>query len=129
MGRKILNLIFVVAGFLCAGLGTLGVVLPLIPTTPFYLLAVVFFAKGSKRFHDWFTSTRVYKRHLSEFVKSRGMTLRTKLMILLPVTVLFMFYFVTVPVPQMRFLFVFLLITKYSYFFLRIKTLPPNDKA
>jgi uncharacterized membrane protein YbaN (DUF454 family) len=49
-----------VAGFLCVGLGAAGVALPLLPTTPFILLAAACFARGDERFLHWLLEHRVF---------------------------------------------------------------------
>ena len=50
--------------FLCLGLGTIGIVLPILPTIPFYMATLFCFAKSSKKLHDWFIGTNLYKKHL-----------------------------------------------------------------
>ncbi len=69
-------------GIVCLSLGTLGVVLPILPTVPFYMATVFCFAKSSKRLHNWFTSSELYKKHLESFMDSRAMTIKTKLSIM-----------------------------------------------
>ena len=90
---KLKRLIFLILGFLCLGLGCVGVVLPILPTVPFFLLTVFFFANSSQKLHDWFVSTKLYKKHLESFVKKKGMTVRTKVGIIIPVTLLMSFGF------------------------------------
>lgn len=73
-------------GLVCFALGTVGAVLPILPTVPFYLAALFCFAKGSRRLHDWFVGTSLYHKHLAGFADHRGMTMRTKLSIMGMVT-------------------------------------------
>ena len=119
---KIKKLLFVLAGFICIGLGTIGIFMPLLPTTPLYLLAALCFAKGSARFHNWFTGTRLYKKHLESFVETRSMTLKTKLSILIPVTLLLLVTGFFMDVLVMRIIIGVLLAAKYLYFIFAIKT-------
>ncbi len=84
---KLKRLIFLTAGFICLGMGCVGVVLPILPTVPFFLATVFCYANSSRKLHDWFISTKLYKKHLESFVKKKGMTVQTKLGIIIPVTI------------------------------------------
>jgi uncharacterized membrane protein YbaN (DUF454 family) len=127
MKRNPIKILFLVLGFLCMGIGGIGVVLPLLPTTPFLLLAAFFFAKGSERFHRWFLSTKLYKKHLESFVKSRAMTVKTKLCILLPVSAMLLVVFFLMDHPHVRIVIVILIVVKYYYFIFRIRTIRPEE--
>jgi len=123
---KIFRYLLVAAGLLCAGLGTIGVFLPGLPTTPFYLLAVFCFAKSSPRFHRWFINTRMYKKYLASYTKNRSLSLKTKISILMPVTVLLVISFILISMPVVKVLLVILLVIKYWYFIFKIKTAKPD---
>lgn len=75
-------------GFLFFALGMVGAVLPILPTTPFILVAAFCFARSSDRLNGWFKGTKVYKMVLEGYMTKRSMTLRSKLTILVPVTAL-----------------------------------------
>ena len=86
MGVK--KIIFVIVGCVCLALGTVGVFLPVLPTTPFYLVTAYCFARSSKRLNDGFKGTKLYKKHLESYVKKEGMLPSTKAGILISVTIL-----------------------------------------
>lgn len=84
---------WMVLGFAGLVLGAVGAVLPILPTVPFLLLAAFSFGKSSRRLHEWFIGTKLYKRNLESYVKGQGMTGKTKRKILLTVTLLMAFGF------------------------------------
>ena len=85
---KLKKILYVIAGCMAVGLGAVGAVLPLLPSFPFLLLAAFCFAKSSERLHKWFTNTKLYKNNLESYVKGRGMTRKTKIRIMVTVTLL-----------------------------------------
>lgn len=123
MNGKIIKVIYVALGIIFMSIGVVGVILPILPTTPFLLLATFFFARGSEKFHKWFISTSLYKKHLSYFVKSKAMTLRTKFSILVPASSMLIIAFILVPRWHAKILIVAVFIFKYYYFFFRIQTI------
>lgn len=90
---KLKRLIYLILGCLCLGIGCVGIVLPILPTVPFFLVTVFCFANSSQKLHDWFVGTKMYKKHLESFVKKKGMTVKTKVGIIIPVTLLMGFGF------------------------------------
>ena len=90
---SIKKIIFIVLGCICLALGTVGVVLPILPTVPFYLATAFCFANSSERLHTWFVDTGLYKKHLQSYVEKRGMLLKTKISIITTVTLLMGFGF------------------------------------
>lgn len=117
-----IKLLWLMIGIVSMVLGAIGVVLPVLPTTPILLLASFCFAKGSDRFHKWFIGTKLYKKHLESFVTSRSMTLKTKLCILLPASAMLILAMLAMSNIYGRVFIVFLIIFKYIYFFTRIET-------
>lgn len=95
---------YVVLGCIGVGLGAVGAVVPLLPAFPFLMLAVFCFARSSEKLHNWFISTKLYKNNLESYVESRSMTKKTKVRIMITVTLLMSFGFVMmdqVPVGRM----------------------------
>ena len=79
---------YITLGCIGVGLGALGAVLPLLPAFPFLLLAAFCFGKSSEKLHAWFTGTRLYKDNLESYAQGKGMTRKTKMRIMVTVTIL-----------------------------------------
>lgn len=135
---KIMKPIWIALGFIFAGIGAVGIPLPVLPTTPFLLLAAFCFAKGSKRIDRWFRGTKLYKNHLESFVLHRAMTLKTKLAILFSASAMLAAAFAMMTVKAARtgnsapnvigrIFIVCMIPIKYTYFFTRIRTISPEE--
>ena len=71
--------LYVVLGFTALALGVAGIVLPVLPTTPFVLLAAACFARGSTRFHDWLLGHALFGPMISEWQQYGSIPWRTKI--------------------------------------------------
>ena len=75
--------LLVFAGSVFVALGVLGIFLPILPTTPFLLLAAACYARGSRKFYDWLLN----QKHLGDYVRNyregRGIPLPTKILTLI----------------------------------------------
>lgn len=118
-----MKIVYFIIACIAMVLGAIGVVLPVLPTTPFLLLAAYCFAKSSKRFHAWFMRTRLYRNHLESFVEKRSMTLRTKVMLLSFASTMLCIAMYFMDSIWLRAFIICLLIFKYYYFIFRIKTI------
>jgi len=70
--------LLIAAGTLCAGLGIVGVFVPILPTTPFLLLAAACYMRSSERFYRWLTDNRVFGAYVRNYIEGRGMPVRIK---------------------------------------------------
>ena len=82
------KILYVILGCIGVGLGAIGAVVPMIPAFPFLLLAAFCFARSSEKLHTWFIHTKLYRDNLEDYVAGRGMTRKTKIRIMVTVTLL-----------------------------------------
>ena len=85
---NIKKILYIILGCIGVGLGAVGAVVPMLPAFPFLMLAAFSFARSSEKLDRWFKGTKLYKDNLEDFVAGRGMTWKTKIRIMITVTVL-----------------------------------------
>ena len=82
------RILYIILGCIGVGLGAVGAVVPMLPAFPFLMLAAFCFARSSEKLDRWFKGTKLYKDNLEDYVAGRGMTVKTKVRIMITVTLL-----------------------------------------
>ncbi len=81
------KIILIILGFAFVALGGVGLVLPVLPTTPFLLLAAACFARSSQRFHDWLLNIHVFGSLIKNWQETRSIPSKTKLLAIISIIV------------------------------------------
>lgn len=119
----------IIMGLICVCLAFLGVVLPILPTVPFLLVAIVCFGKSSERLNHWLKNTKIYKNNIESYVKGNGMTISSKIKVIVSVTMLMAFGFIIMKkiiVGRIALMLVWL--AHVIYFLYCVKTINPTKK-
>ena len=82
------RILYIILGCVGVGLGAIGAVVPMLPAFPFLMLAAFCFARSSEKLDRWFKGTKLYKDNLADYVAGKGMTVKTKVRIMITVTLL-----------------------------------------
>ena len=82
------RILYIILGCVGVGLGAVGAVVPMLPAFPFLMLATFCFARSSEKLDRWFKGTKLYQDNLADYVAGRGMTVKTKVRIMITVTLL-----------------------------------------
>lgn len=126
---KLKKVIYITVGCIGLALGAVGAVLPLLPAFPFLLLAAICFGKSSERLDRWFKNTKLYKNNLESFVKGQGMTWKTKIKIMITVTVLMTIGFIMMnQVVVGRIVLTCVWVFHIIYFIFGVKTIKNTNK-
>lgn len=107
-------------------IGFIGVVLPLLPTTPFLLVAVICFSNSSERFKNWLVNTKVYINFVESFKNNRGYTLKNKFKLLISLYIVIGFSIFMIDYFLIRIGLVVMVTLQTVVLFTFIKTLPKN---
>jgi uncharacterized protein len=79
MMKKLKKSILIVCGTVSVGLGTIGIFIPLLPTTVFYLLAAYCYARSSQKFYNWLITNRWFGEYIRNYREGRGIPLKQKI--------------------------------------------------
>lgn len=82
MKIKFVRYTWIVIGLIFFVIGTIGAFLPILPSFPFYMITLYCFARSSKRLHDWFVGTKLYKNNIEKIANRKGLLLKQKLKIM-----------------------------------------------
>jgi uncharacterized membrane protein YbaN (DUF454 family) len=124
---SISKLINAMIGLFFVALGSIGVFFPVLPTTPFLLLAAFFLARSSDRLNAWFESTDLYKDYIADFLETRSMTMKTKRYILTLATVMMFISGVFIDVIYARISLFLIALVMHIYFKTQIRTIPEKE--
>jgi len=103
--EKILKLLMIFLGTLFVILGTVGIFLPLVPTTPFLLLAAICYARGSRKFYEWLMNNKLFGSYIRNYLEKRGIPLKTKIVAIAMLWGFILFSaFTVIPLVLVRFL-------------------------
>ena len=125
--KKMKSILFMLLGLIALVCGVAGTVLPVLPGGPFYLLAVYFFSKSSKRVDAWFKNTYIYKKYVVSFLEKKGMTLKEKIRINLTADFFILLSVLYVDILAVRIILIGLALYKHYYFIKKIKTIQPES--
>ena len=124
------KILYIILGCVGLGIGAIGAVVPMLPSFPFLMLATFCFARSSKKLHNWFVSTKLYKDNLADFVAGKGMTKKTKVRIMITVTLLMSIGFIVMGLKGIVTGCVVLgcvWVFHLAYFIFGIKTIPTTE--
>lgn len=77
-GMKIIRGIWFVVGTFCLVLGAIGIILPILPTTPFLLAAAACYYKSSSRMHKWLLNNKWFGEYIRNYKEGKGIPRKTK---------------------------------------------------
>ena len=72
--------LLIIAGTLLVGLGIIGILVPVLPTTPFLLLAAACYARSSQRFYHWLLNNKWFGNYIKNYIQRKGVPLKVKIL-------------------------------------------------
>lgn len=108
---KLKSRVYLAVGFSMVGLGVIGIPTPLLPTTPFLLVAAYCFARSSPKWHEWLVTHRVLGPYIAAFREKRGLTVGQKKRIAIVITLTLLVTALFAPIWVGRALAVFIWVT------------------
>ena len=117
-----MKLIYLTLGMASLGLGVIGVILPILPTTPFLILATFMFSKSSDKINDKLKNSKIYKKHFADIIENKTMSKQKKWTLLILVDLVLLITFIRLENIFLRFGLLTLFLIKHWYFYKFVKT-------
>lgn len=94
--RKFVRAFFFIIGSISLALGGIGIILPVLPTTPFLLLALACYFRSSQRMTQWILTNKYFGKYIKNYREGKGIPLKTKLfaIVTLWVTIVYSAFFI-----------------------------------
>lgn len=106
-----MRILLIIGGWIAVFLGTIGILLPVLPTTPFLLVAAWCFARSSERFHNWLLGNRLFGPIIRDWQENRCIAAGTRRWALFVVVVSFSLSIYVVNIQPLRYLLLAVMIT------------------
>ncbi len=118
-----------IAGTFFLLLGMIGIVVRLLPTTPFLLLSAACYSKSSKRCHKWLLNNRFFGDYITNYMEGKGISLKVKFLVLIALwtSILFSIIYV-VDIPIIRILLLIIAVGVSAHI-VKLPTYVPSDKS
>ena len=78
--NRLIRGVLIIAGTFFVGLAVLGIFLPILPTTPFLLLAAACYARSSKRFYSWLLNNKWFGKYIKNYREGKGVPIKVKIL-------------------------------------------------
>lgn len=126
--KQLKKLSLIIVGSISLGLGVLGILLPLLPTTPFLLLAAACYVRSSDRLYEWLIANKYFGTYILNYRQGKGIPLKAKVLgvSLIWISIGYTIFFV-IPILMVKFL-LFGIAAYFSWFILKQKTLQTAER-
>jgi uncharacterized membrane protein YbaN (DUF454 family) len=117
-----MKLFLIILGMISVGLGAIGIVLPVLPTTPFLLLAAWLFLRSSDRFYNWLMNHKVFGKYVKDYIEKKGVRKGIKIwaLALLWPSIIFSSFYIPLWIGRVT---LYIIATLVTIHILKLKTL------
>lgn len=117
----------IIVGLASFVLGAIGSFLPLLPTTPFLLLALYCFTRSSEKFNWWLKSTKLYQNYVGEYLEHRSISFDKKIKMLISIYIMVGISIYFVPILLIKVMLGLMLVTQTVVLLFFVKTRKINE--
>jgi len=79
MSDRLKRQLLIITGTICVAIGVIGIFIPILPTTPFLLLAAACYLRSSQKFYNWLINNRWFGTYIRNYIEGRGIPVKVKL--------------------------------------------------